>query len=376
MVVRGAPARGRVGGDRQLCPPESKDRRRNRVARTVRCDGTHLRSRAVVLLIAFLCVGAMPVRSAAAKAGPDSAFTDVFASLSGLGWVGGDATNSVALPDGRDCWIFSDTITSTSATGLTFSHNSIVITGRGSPRVIADPMPQPAPDSYYWAGAARVEGTQIWEIAQHIVQTGPGLWDLRFAGDDLVRIDIASWRLAAITPLAGTAGAIDWGVAMLDNGPYTYIYGSESEGLASWMHVARVPRGRLDLPWSYYTSAGWAPNAADSARLLPGVAPSFSVIDLPAGRGIRVISQLPMMGQTIYSWHADSPVGPFTIKHTIYNTGSFGARTYTYNALAHPEQTIKGQMLFSFNVNSYDALTPADATLYRPRFFRVPLSEL
>jgi hypothetical protein len=345
MVVRGVPARRRV-----CC--------------------------VLVLLAAVVSTATMRVSSAAAEAGPDSTFTNLFASLSGSGWVGGDATNSVALPGGGECWIFSDTVTSSSVGGLTFVHNSIVVTGRGHPLVIADPMPQPSPDAFYWAGAARVHGAQIWEIAERIVQTGSGLWDFHFAGDYLAKINISSWRLASITPLPGTAGATNWGVAMLDNGRYTYIYGSESNGLASWMHVARVPRGRLDMPWSYYTRSGWRPNAANqSLRLLAGVAPAFSVIDLNGGRGIRLISQLPMMGQAVYSWHAASPVGPFRIKRTIYTTGSFGARTYTYNTLAHPEQTTDGQMLFSFNVNSFDALSPATATLYRPRFFRVPLSE-
>lgn len=377
MVVRGAPARWRVGVDRLLCRRGSNDR--HRAASAVGAHGlrTRLRARTLVLLVALLSIATVPARSAAAAAGPDSAYTNLFASLSDAGWVGGDATNSVALPDGRDCWIFSDTITSMSVTGLTFAHNSIVITGRGRPRVIADPMPQPSPDSYYWAGAALVHGSQIWEIAERIIQTGPGLWDLQFAGDYLAKINISNWRLASITPLADTAGAINWGVAMLDHGPYTYIYGTESEGLSSWMHVARVLKGQLDTPWSYYTPTGWATNAAaNSVRLLPGVAPAFSVIHLSAHRGIRVISQLPMMGQAVYSWHAATPVGPFTSRRTIYNTGSFGARTYTYNTLAHPEQTTNGQMLFSFNVNSYDPLTPANATLYHPRFFRVPISEL
>jgi hypothetical protein len=337
------------------------------------------RTRTVALLCALLSIATLPVPQTAAAAGPDGVFTNTFASLSGAGWVGGDATNSVALPDGRDCWIFSDTITSSSsAAGLTFSHNSIVVTGRGHPHVIADPIPQPSPNAFYWAGAARVEGQQIWEIAERIVQTGPGLWDFHFAGDYLAKINITNWKLGSITPLTGTIeSTISWGVALLDNGPYTYIYGSQSQGLASWMHIARVPKGLLGLPWSYDTASGWVPNAAASSlRLLPGIAPAFSVIDLGGGRGIRVITQRPMMGQAIYSWHAASPIGPFTKQHTIYNTGSFGARTYTYNTLAHPEQTTDGQMLFSFNVNSFDALTPANATLYRPRFFRVPLSEL
>ena len=173
--------RWRVGVDRLLCRRGSNDR--HRAASAVGAHGlrTHLRARTLVLLVALLSFATVPARSAAAAAGPDSAYTNLFASLSDAGWVGGDATNSVALPDGRDCWIFSDTITSMSVTGLTFAHNSIAITGRGRPRVIADPMPQPSPDSYYWAGAALVHGSQIWEIAERIIQTGPGLWDLQFA---------------------------------------------------------------------------------------------------------------------------------------------------------------------------------------------------
>jgi hypothetical protein len=330
-----------------------------------------------VHVVALLGIAALTLPQTAAAAGPDGMFTHMFASLSGSGWVGGDGTNSVALPDGRDCWIFSDTITSSSAAGLRFAHNSIVLTGRGRPQVISNPMPQPSPTEFYWTGAARVHGAQIWEIAQRVVQTGPGLWDFHLAGDYLAKVNISTWKLASITPLTGTAGTINWGVAILDKGPYTYIYGSESQGLSSWMHIARVPKGRLDMPWSYDTALGWAPSAAAvSRRLLPGVAPAFSVIDLGAGRGIRVITQQPTMGQAIYAWRAASPVGPFTMKRTIYNTGNFGARTYTYNTLAHPEQTADRRMLFSFNVNSFDALSPATATLYRPGFFRIPLSAL
>ena len=206
-----------------------------------------LRVRRIVLLFALLTITALSAAHTATATGPDSAFTNTFASLSHSGWVGADATNSVALPDGRDCWIFSDTITSASTARLTFVHNSIVITGHGRPQVVDDPMPQPSPHAFYWAGAARVHGAQIWEIAERIVRTGPGLWDFHLAGDYLARINIAHWQATSITPLIGTiAGTINWGVAMLDDGSYTYIYGSEADGLASWMHIARVPKGRLD----------------------------------------------------------------------------------------------------------------------------------
>jgi hypothetical protein len=380
MVVRDAPARRRAGWRRQLRVRLCEERQLQPARRPVGRGNARMSHRAcaVARFCARLCIAVLSVPQIAFAAGPDSAPTNTFASLSASGWVGGDGTNSVALPDGRDCWIFSDTITSSSAAGLTFSHNSIVVTGRGRSRVIADPMPQPAPDEFYWAGAARVQANQVWEIAQRIVQTGPGLWDFHFTGNYLAKINISDFRLASMTPLTDTiGGAIDWGVAILDYGSYTYIYGSESHALSSWMHIARVPKGRLDSRWSYYTGSHWVSNgSAISARLLPGVAPAFSVVDLGTRRGIRVITQQPMMGQEIYSWRAATPVGPFSDKHTIYQTGSVGPRTYTYNTLAHPEQTANGQMLFSFNVNSFDPLTPADATLYHPRFFRVPLSEL
>lgn len=376
MAVRGAQARRLVGSCCQPSARQTQVRRLKHVARPVGSEA-HRPMRAVALLCALLSIAALAVPHTAVATSPDTMLTHMFASLSGSGWVGGDGANSVALPDGRDCWIFSDTITSSSAAGLTFAHNSIVVTGGGRPQVIDNPLPQPSPNEFYWAGAARVHDAQIWEIVPEIVQTGPGLWDFHFAADYLAKINITTLKPTSITPLQGTAGTINWGVAMLDHGPYTYIYGSESQGLSSWMHIARVPKGRVDLPWSYDTSLGWKPNAAAaSRRVLPGVAPVFSVVDLGAGRGISVITQQPMMGQAIYSWHAASPTGPFSMKRRIYTTGSFGARTYTYNALAHPEKTADGQMLFSFNVNSFDALSPANATLYRPRFFRIPLSEL
>ena len=265
MVVRDAPARRRAGCRRQLRVRKCNDRRLRHAARLVAHPNarTYLRAPTVACFCALLGIAALCLAQGAIAAASDTAFTNTFASLSGSGWVGGDGTNSVALPDGRDCWLFSDTITATSPAGLTVAHNSIVVTGGQHPQVIANPMPQPAPDAFYWAGAARVQRTQVWEIAQRIVQTGPGLWDFHFAGNYLAKINISDWTLTSITPLTTTIGGpINWGVAILDYGPYTYIYGSESQGLSSWMHVARVPKGRLDARWSYYTGLGWTHNAA------------------------------------------------------------------------------------------------------------------
>jgi hypothetical protein len=332
-------------------------------------------ARCVAALIGLLIALALVSSPAASSPGyPDMSAYRWFTSLASSGWVGGDGTRSVRLPDGRSAWLFSDTIAASSRAGLRFVHNSIVITGQRRPHVILNPLPSLADGSYFWPGAARVRGSKVWVLAQRIVPTGPGLWDFHLAGIWLGQIDISRWRLVSLRPVAQTTCQINWSSALFDSGPHTYIYGLETNGLARWLHVARVPRGRLDLRWRFYTGTGWTANSQTSARVLGGVS-VVSMLDL-GSRGLRLVSQQPVLGRIVYSWHARSPVGPFTIKRAIYDTGSFGERTYTYDTLAHPQRASCGTILFSFNVNSYDFLTPKTASLYRPHFFRVALTAM
>jgi hypothetical protein len=78
----------------------------------------------------------------------------------------------------------------------------------------------------------------------------------------------------------------------------------------------------------------------------------------------------------VVAYFSCSPTGPFTGKTTVYTTpetgatGSYGnANVFTYNPHAHPELSHGGQLLISYNVNSFDVNDVfADASIYRPRF--------
>ncbi len=249
-----------------------------------------------------------------------------------------------------------------------------MITGRGRPRIVAAILPDRPDRSYFWPGAARAEGAHVWVLAQRVIHMGCGVWDFRVVGTWLARLDVADWRVDVLRPVAGGSDRVSWSGALLDRGAYTYIYGVEMSGLSSWVHIARVPRGRLESPWSFYGGSGWTRDHRASARVLAGVT-SISVLDL-GRRGLRLITQQGLGGREVYSWRAAGPVGPFSGRQTIYDTGSFGERTYTYNAVAHPQHAAGNGMLFSFNVNSFNPLTPSTASLYRPRFFRVALGAL
>jgi hypothetical protein len=89
---------------------------------------------------------------------------------------------------------------------------------------------------------------------------------------------------------------------------------------------------------------------------------------------LRLVSQQPVFGRLVYSWLAASPVGPFTARRTIFDTGSLGPGTYTYGTVAHPEFATRGTMLFSYNGNSYVLVNHDTLQFYRPHFFRVPLA--
>jgi hypothetical protein len=352
---------------------------------------TLLSYRVWLAAIALLGALALPARAGAQAIATADAFTRLFGSMSPSGWLGGDGTASVGLPDGRVAWLFSDTITGATATGgVSWVHNSLVITGPArKPRVIPQPLPSRPDGSYFWLEAGRLNASRVWVLAMHMVNTGAGLFDFRCNETWLAKINISNWTLASLRALPNTQTKLGttWGAGLFDYGGYTYIYGIEGtgSGLASvsYLHVARVPLGRLDRPWWFYTGHGWSHNPTASARVHvsgPGSSLSEALSLINRGnRGVRLISQQSMFGSQIYSWRSPGPVGPFTRQKLIYDTQrlwntAHWKNTYTYNALAHPEQAGDGTILFSFNVNVFANINAKLSPIYRPRFFRVALN--
>jgi hypothetical protein len=290
-----------------------------------------------------------------------------------MGWAGGDGASSIRLPGGRIAWLFADTVTSWSwMGGMRWAHNSIVITGRGRPRIIRSPIPMFADGSFLWPGASRVRAGELWVLAEHVGHYGPGLFDFGSMGTWLVRLNLRTWSAINARPVADMSHHTDWSNGLFDYGAYTYIYGVETEGLQTWLHVARVPRGRLDLSWEFSTGRGWTTDPARSARLLSRIS-RISVLDL-GRRGMRLISQQPVLSQRVFCWRATSPAGPFTQPRLIYDTGSMGPGTYTYGTVADPAYATRTTMLFSFDGNSYVLVDPRTLAIYRPHFFQLRLA--
>ena len=308
--------------------------------------------------------------------------------LTGPGWIGGDSTYSVQLPDGRTLWLFSDSFigevsgSGTPAPGMAMVHNAVVAeddSGRLSTRTAEGPesfFADPSEDSYYWVQDAAVEGDELIVFLSLTNTVG----EQGFAWDHnaIARVSLPDLKVTEIIdPGSSSSDHVAWGAGVLSTPSHTYIYGIEDLEDTKHLHLARAPAGNLAdrSRWEYRTTDGWTSDVSRSARLTDGVANELSVS--PYRDGYLMISSdtSKPFSPKINAWTSCSPAGPWKDPQTIYETPESGVgQHFTYNAHGHPEISDDGTLLISYNVNTFDfAELNTDPTLYRPKFVTLDL---
>jgi hypothetical protein len=333
---------------------------------------------------------------------PDDAFNARFraygdSNTSRDDWTGGDTTNSVPLPDGRDIWIFSDTFLGVVNPDYTrsdpsFIHNSFVVQSAGGAfgdtlhsgryphaksliqaagEVEGDP---PVGTEWYWVGDGTVEGNMLRVFALKFEKFGPGGFDFRWIGTSVASFSLPKLRLVSLTPVT-SSNNVEYGSGLLEDGSYVYIYGTEDLGGDKYMHVARAPVGGLLGPWEYFTGTGWSADPTQSTRLLHGIANEYSVTRIGNAYVLITNDTNVAFSRDIYAYISCNPTGPWVGPTKLYTEPDYPfTNVITYNAHAHPEFTANGELLVSYNVNSLvfqDLMN--DVHIYRPRFIRVKL---
>lgn len=317
---------------------------------------------------------------------PDPEYNALFTRY-GPGWTGADSTYSVSLPDGRTLWIFSDTFMGkvnpdrSRPADSPLVRNSLVVQqgqelttlnrlGPGGPSSF---FAEPAPDDWYWVYDATVENNKLRIFLLRFTRTGTGSFDFAWVGNALATLSLPSLKLERIDPLPSSSG-VSWGAAIMETSAYTYIYGTEDLGAQKYMHLARVRSGRVSQPgaWEYRTDEGWSGTAAASRRLLVGVGNEYSVSKLRGGFMLVTMNTQEAFSRELLAYFSCSPQGPWEARTVLYQTPETGGNVFTYNAHAHPQLTRGGEVLISYNSNSFvfeDVFANAD--LYRPHFVRV-----
>lgn len=303
-------------------------------------------------------------------------------------WTGADSAYSVPLPGGGVAWLYSDTFLGTVNSDHSrpadspFVHNSIVV-DRGGRMTTYTGGTAAAPESlvrvaggdeqqdWYWFGDGTVEGSHLRVLLLHFRKTGDGAFDFAYVGSAVASFSVSSLRLEGVTDRP--AGTVEWGSAILEDGPWTYVYGVEDLQSVKYMHVARVRSGGLTrASWQFWTGSGWSSDEAASARVMEGVANEYSVTRFQGGYALVTSDATEILSPHVVLYRASSPVGPFTGKTLLYTTPETSGNVFTYNAKAHPELGDRRSLVVTYNVNSFDtADVYRDVDNYRPRYIDV-----
>ena len=341
---------------------------------------------------------------------PDTALDDLFQRYGDAGrghtWTGGDGTESVALPDGRELWLFDDTFLGSVKNGRRaldlspYLHDSLVVEDHGvltktfyrpragrPPVAYVNPVPSRPFVFAFWPGPAVVNGDTLQVLGGEekfrndatFTYLGTALAtfalpSLRPLALQLVPNPTVDWvhgRLGVLSLLPRPSPLIDWAGSVLRDGGYTYIYGKTRQDI----YAARVRGISLTGAWSYYDGHGWD---ADPATVAPiahvGTMLHFSVSSV-AGAYLLVASPATSVN-TIVGAFSCSPIGPFDTTRTIYTTPESGQYplddgVITYGAHVHPELSPSPTALVvSYDVNPKAAqgISSPNASIYRPRF--------
>jgi len=360
-----------------------------------------------VVLCSILTVAQCSLPSDPAPATVDSVFDD-YVTQNGPGWTGADGTYSLPLPDGTNLFMWSDSYIGTVDPGtrlrknaLFTAHNSLTIldqtTGAWAtlgypPRTTSYFVPQNKAD-WFWLGDGWITQPSPGTYKIHIMLLEwTGVFQL--VGHSIATLSWPGLRLDSITPVSGLDTSLEWGTKILQVGSVYYIYGlKDPHTNQKTPYIARTnsPNNLGDATkWQFWnaTSRKWLTGESNATAMngVQAITPEYSVDSLMYHNGIFYLmtGMDPLhppypLWNSVTTWYACSPQGPWSQKATVYITpeaGAAGCHTGTlvaYNAKAHTEFTDSDGILISYNVNTNQSADLVCANDYMPRFVRMQI---
>ncbi|HEX2534269.1 MAG TPA: DUF4185 domain-containing protein [Chitinophagaceae bacterium] len=341
------------------------------------------------------------------------------------GWFGGDGifaitrngkeTQGAAAGSEALVW-FSDSIIGeikedSLQPGWVMINNSMAVLQGGRPEASAvrfawDQTPEGKPKSlflpqtpatqkgdYYWLGDGFVnhkKGNNLYIFGYRIRDTRPGVpFGFEEVGNILLvvpqgqqppftgvrQMDVPFFSRASVDS-AGSFGAgllvntAEAGATNPDG--FVYVYGVRGKNKA--LMVARVQPEHIESfdRWTFWTGNGWSNDPARIQTVTDRASNELSVTPLGDGR-YALIFQEEGLGKYVGLRLGATPYGPFGKVIRLFDvspTLEQDKDIFPYNAKAHPVLSRPGELLISYNVNSFDFFKDIYTypNLYRPRF--------
>lgn len=151
---------------------------------------------------------------------------------------------------------------------------------------------------------------------------------------------------------------------------YIYVYGNRGRDLV----VSRVRPADFEnfKAWRYWDGQAWNEDMQKAAPLTSGISDELSFSPLPDGRYVLVFT-LGGMSNDVAMRIAASPVGPFGPPIKLYDARLTNSKYFHYNAKGHPSLSKPGELLITYNQNSFDFWSQLvlNPNLYHPYFLRL-----
>ncbi|MGB6744987.1 MAG: DUF4185 domain-containing protein, partial [Terracidiphilus sp.] len=331
-----------------------------------------------------------------------------------LGWLGADAAYSIPLPDGRDVWIFGDTlygqqrvvhgndpqmvrnsigISTCDADGRWNLTYAIRKDAEGHPH---DFFQARLPNTWYWAMDGFVAGRDLW-VTLLCLRSTPGgtLQGMGFetCGADLARIsapgaDPQQWKIDYFSLVPDGTHAYPSATAVVDD-KNAYLFALQESGTRPLV-VTRIPIKGLRDPAKHleYLAAdgAWESgfNPQNALEVMKRGSTELSIRYHPElHRWLAVMFSPDAFSSKILLRTAPSLTGPWTDGQVIYqapemqpaNPG-YDKDTFCYAAKEHPEFE-RGDLVFTYVCNTFAVPKLAsNASIYYPQVVRMPMPQL
>ncbi|MGC2620237.1 MAG: DUF4185 domain-containing protein [Acidobacteriaceae bacterium] len=327
------------------------------------------------------------------------------------GWLGADAAYSIPLKDGRDLWIFGDTLygshrvvegnvpkmvrnsvgISTCKGGHWDLRYAIRRDAQGKP---ADFFHAQHPNTWYWALDGFRVGNEVW-VALLCVRATDAKSAMGFAtcGSDLARIespgpDPQKWKITYFPLVADGAHAYPSATTVVD-GNYADLFALDEQG-SKPLIAARVPVTGLNDPrrnLEYLAHDGQWLKGFDPANAQAVMTPGASELSIryhpELGKWLAVMFDPTAFSPKIELRSAPAATGPWSGGQVIYSvlemqpgTPGYDKDTFCYAGKEHPEFE-HGDLVFTYVCNTFSVpKLAANTNIYFPRVVRMPMPAL
>jgi Domain of unknown function (DUF4185) len=331
-----------------------------------------------------------------------------------LGWQGADAAYSIPLPDGRDVWIFGDTLYGTQrvvdGNDPRMVHNSLGIStcsgghwklryilrhdGNGQPISFFSPADHA---HWYWALDGFYANGDLWVTLlciRHSTKTSaPAGMDFETCGSDLAQIsglnrDPEHWQITVHPLVPDGVKAYPSATTVVYDG-YAYLFALYENGTRPLL-VTRIPLAGLNDPAAHLEYLGdddvWHPgfDPAHAKQVMSQGSPELSIRYHPELKQWLAVSFDPaVFSDRIILRTAPNLTGPWTDPHdaaTLYRVPEMQAgpkhdkNIFCYAGKEHPELEASGDIVFTYVCNTF---SPPELTsrpdIYLPQIIREPM---